>query len=810
MKYLVLVESPSKCKKIEKYLNDNDDLNIYEVMATMGHITELKSLENIDINNNFACKYELIDAKKKNTDAIKKKIKSVDEVIIACDADREGEGICFAICEVFKLNVEKTKRIIFNEITESAILEAIKNPITINMNLVQAQQTRQILDLLVGFKVTRVLWKYISKTTEKSLSAGRCQTPALRLIYDNQNEINNSPGKQIYNTTGYFTNKNVLFELNKNYETEEEIVDFLDGTSEFNHIYTCSQPVKTFRTQPDPFTTSKIQQAASNELHYSPKETMKLCQKLYEGGYITYMRTDSKKYSEEFIESAKSYITRVYEAKYINSKIGDLCSSNQKEVDVKERENVVRKGKGKELKEGNVKEGKEKMEAHEAIRPTNISLKELPEEVDSKEKRLYKLIWTNTLESCMSQASYYIITASLSGFDNTKFSYTAEQNDFLGWKIVDNKKIDSEKEMLYTYLQTIKQNIVIPYKKVTTKVLLKDTKTHYTEARLVNILEENGIGRPSTFSSIIDKIQEREYVKKQDVKGKEIICKDYELSDNKEIFEIETKREFGNEKGKLVIQPLGIIVIEFLINKFDELFNYDFTKQMEDDLDKIANGNKIWYELCNSCNEKIDNFILNLNDEKKLEIKIDDTHVYIIGKHGPVIKCLEQNDSNNNNKVTFIPVKKDIDFHKLESGEYKLDEIIEDKSKSNSKKQLENVIGIYENENIILRKGKFGLYVTWGEKSKTLKELGNRPLESITFEEIEQILRNNETNGSNIVREINENLTIRKSVKGDYIFFKTVKMKKPIFFNLTGINEDYKTCDIDVLKSWIKDKHSVF
>ena len=802
MKYLVIVESPSKCKKIEKYLNDNDDLNIYEVMATMGHINELKSLENIDIKNNFACKYDLIDAKKKNTDAIKKKIKTVDEVIIACDADREGEGICFAICEVFKLNVTKTKRIIFNEITESAILEAIKNPITINMNLVHAQKTRQILDLLVGFKVTPILWKHISKTTEKSLSAGRCQSPALRLIYDNQNEINNSPGKQIYNTTGYFTNKNVPFELNKNYETEEEIIDFLDGTSEFNHIYTCSSPVKSFKAQPEPFTTSKIQQSASNELHYSPKETMKLCQKLYEGGYITYMRTDSKKYSEEFIDSAKSFITRFYEAKYVNCKIVDLCNSTQK---------TDKLGKT------------DKLEAHEAIRPTNISLKELPEELDSKEKRMYKLIWTNTLESCMSPASYYVITANVSGFNNTKFCHTVEKNDFLGWKIVENKKTDTEKDMLYTYLQTIKQNIIIPYKKVATKVLLKDTKSHYTEARLVNILEENGIGRPSTFSSIIDKIQEREYVKKQDVKGKEILCKEYELSDNKEIFEIESIREFGNEKGKLVIQPLGIIVIEFLINKFDELFNYDFTKQMEDDLDKISNGNKLWYELCNSCNEKIDNFILNLKDEKKLEIKIDDTHVYMIGKHGPVIKCLEgqnkldqnkleKNESNSSNKITFIAVKKDIDFHKLENGEYKLEEIIEDKSKSISKTKSkpENILGVYDNENVILQKGKFGLYVTWGEKSKTLKELGNRPLESITFEEVEQILRNNETIGSNIVREINENLSIRKSVKGDYIFFKTVKMKKPSFFKLNGINEDYKTCDIDVLKSWIKETYSVF
>jgi len=371
MKYLVIVESPSKCKKIEKYLNDNDDLNIYEVMATMGHINELKSLENIDIKNNFTCKYDLIDAKKKNTDAIKKKIKTVDEVIIACDADREGEGISYAICEVFKLSVTKTKRIIFNEITEQAILEAIKNPRTINMNLVHAQQTRQILDLVVGFKVTPVLWKHISRNTEHSLSAGRCQTPALRLIYDNQNEINKSPGKQIYSTTGYFTNKNIPFVLNKNYETEEEIVDFLDGTSTFDHVYTCSQPTKSFRLQPEPFTTSKIQQTASNELHYSPKDTMKICQKLYEAGYITYMRTDSKKYSKEFIDSATSYIKQFYNEKYINEKIDDLCNNQPQKNELEsypenreeDKKYKVKKATKKVAKvEKNVKEENEKVE----------------------------------------------------------------------------------------------------------------------------------------------------------------------------------------------------------------------------------------------------------------------------------------------------------------------------------------------------------------------------------------------------------------------------------------------------------------
>ena len=399
----------------------------------------------------------------------------------------------------------------------------------------------------------------------------------------------------------------------------------------------------------------------------------------------------------------------------------------------------------------------------------------------------------------MSPAIYYVITSTLSGFNNTKFSYISEQLDFLGWKIVENKKTD-EKESYYNYLQTLNQNTIIPYRKVITTVLLKDTKSHYTEAKLVNILEDNGIGRPSTFSSIVDKIQEREYVKKQDIKGKEIICKDYELTESKEIFEIERKREFCNEKGKLVIQPLGIIVIEFLIKKFDELFNYDFTRLMEDNLDKISKGEKVWYEVCKDCNEKIDTFIESLKDNKKLEIKIDNDHVYIIGKHGPVIKCLKDN--------SFKGIKKDIniDIYKLENGGYKLEELIEDVTKD-----IDGIIlGYYENERLILRKGKFGLYVTWGDKSKALKEFGNRPIESINFEEVEEFLKNSESIGSNIIRIINDNLSIRKSAKGDYIFFKTAKMKKPSFFNLNGINEDYKTCEIDVLKSWIKEKYNVF
>jgi len=785
MKYLVIVESPSKCKKIAKYLNDNDDLNIYEVVATMGHITHLDSLKNIDINN-FTCKYELIETKKKNTDLIRKKINAVDEVILACDADREGEGICGSICQIFNLDVLKTKRITFNEITELAILAALKNPITIDMNLVHAQQTRQILDLLVGFKVSPMLWKFITKNKENSLSAGRCQTPALKIIYENQKEINEAKERQIYNTRGYFTNLNLAFELNKQYK-EDEITDFLEGCIDFPHIYTFIQPIKVFKKQPEPFTTSKIQQVASNELHYSPKETMKLCQNLYESGYITYMRTDSNTYSQEFINSVKKYIIRNYEQNYINENIDHMTSKIKNELS---------KHKTPTIKDSL------RQDAHEAIRPTDISLFELPEGVNSKEKRMYKLIWENTLESCMAPASFYSITASISAFQDTKFNYTSELIDFPGWKIV-TKKYVSNKE--YQYLQTITQNSKLRYKKISSTVSITGSKQHYTEARLVALLEEKGIGRPSTFSTIVDKIQEREYVKKVDIKGKEIICKDYELK-NADIFEIETKREFGNEKGKLVIQQLGVIVMEFLDNNFAELFNYNYTKKMEDELDKISKGDVLWSDLCDSCNKHIDILVDNLTNKgmkQKIEFKIDDNNTYIVGKYGPIIKCVEEVDGKE--EIKFKNVRKDVDVHKIENGDYMVEDII-DLTRTT---KAQYILGKHDGNDVILKKGKFGLYISWGENSKTLKELGNRPIENVTFEEIKKYL----VEGSNLVREISKDISIRKGPKGEYLFYKTSKMKKPAFYDIKNftieMKENYKICNLTILKSWINDKYNI-
>jgi DNA topoisomerase-1 len=297
---------------------------------------------------------------------------------------------------------------------------------------------------------------------------------------------------------------------------------------------------------------------------------------------------------------------------------------------------------------------------------------------------------------------------------------------------------------------------------------------------------------------LIDKIQERGYVKREDVKGKEIICADYEL-ENGEIFEIETKREFGNEKNKLVLQPLGLIVIEFLEKNFYDLFNYDYTKKMEDDLDKISQGNKVWHELCRDCNDQISILIDNLKNETKLEIKIDENNSYVIGKYGPVIK--NTNIVDGKNATIFNKVIKDIDIHKLENGEYKLEDVLDTNHIRNEYK-----LGKYQGHDVILKKGKFGLYISWDKNSKTLKELGNQPIESITFKDIEKYL----DEGSNIIREISDNITIRKSAKGEYIFYKTPKMKKPVFYNFKGFEEDYKKCDINILKTWLKETHKIY
>lgn len=775
---LLIVESPAKCKKIEGFLG-----NGYKCVASFGHLREITGLNSIDITNNFNTRYDIVDdaKKKSHIKTLKKQITESSEVILATDDDREGEAIAWHICMLFGLSLTTTKRIIFHEITEKAIKNAVNNPTIIDMNKVHAQQSRQILDMLVGFKVSPILWSKIVKNNQNSLSAGRCQTPALRLIYDNQIEIDKHPGEKVYNTIGYFTSKCIAFELNVQHTTEDKMSDFLESSSDFSHIFNKTERKQTEKSPPQPLTTSRLQQQASNEMRCSPKETMSICQKLYEGGYITYMRTDSKKYSKEFVENTKKYILQNYNHdRYINPHIDNYCNE----------ENVIQTPIKKNKK--SIKNEVQPQEAHEAIRPTNIYLKSIPSEMSPREQKMYKLIREITLESCMSPAKYWTFKCMITGYDNSVYEKTCELLDFLGWKAVKNndknEKTDKN-DADYHYLFSLSNNSEICFLKICSTITLKNCKQHYTEAKLVQLLEEKGIGRPSTYSMLVDKIQDRNYVTKKDVQGIEIVCTDFELSNDYTLEEKVTKREFGNEKGKLVINPLGKIVIEFLINNFDNIFNYDYTKQMEEKLDEINKGHMVWQQLCKECLDEIELSCNNFNLDK-INIQIDENHFYIVGKHGPVIKCIGEKNS-----ITFKQVKKDIDLGRLERKEYNLEDILE----SSREDKQDNSLGEYINNKIYIKKGKFGLYAMWGEKKFSLSSFGNRPIENINLEEVIEIIKKKNTD---IVRVLDENTSIRNGTFGDYIYHKKSNMKKPLFFKLNEFKQDYKTCSTVEILNW--------
>lgn len=860
-KILLIVESPAKCKKIEQFLGPN-----YKCIASYGHIRQLNSLKNIDIENNFSPSYSLIDEpfKRKQIQNLEKEIKMASEVIIASDADREGEMIAYSIIELFKLSND-TKRIIFNEITENAIMYSMENPVKLDMNLVNAAKARQILDLLVGFKISPLLWKFIAYNNKNPLSAGRCQSPALKLIYDRQKQIDENKENIIYNCFGYFTNLNIKFKLDYHYENEEKNLDFLESNIGFNHIYNCDEPKKIYKKSPEPLTTSRLQQYASNEFHISPKITMKICQELYENGFITYMRTDNKLYSNDFVNSVKNFIIKNYNEKYINPEINDLIIFNN---NCENKDNEIT---NKNIK--NTKNAKFSQEAHEAIRPTNILLTELPDKYDVKYKKMYKLIHNITLESCMCPAIYFQINPFITAPNKHFFKFTSEMVYELGWQIVESKYSKNHKEESneFSYLRALNNGTILKYRKIKSEVNIKGNKGHYTEAKLVQLLEEKGIGRPSTFSSLVEKIQERGYVKKDDIVGKEIKCKDYELIED-EIFEIENVRQFGNEKNKLIIQPLGIIVMEFLNNNFSLIIDYNYTSDMENNLDKIAKGDLVWYELCKLCYDELNKLIKAINKKSKISYKIDDNHNYIIGKYGPVIKAIYKSEDGQE-QIQFKSVKNYLDFNKLEKGEYKLEDILAtneitpitnelvddtiDNSLNNSLNNYEDILdenlddlksyqggetlckssqggetllnsqlylGLYEDKKLYIKTGQYGFYATWGKEKKTLKYFENELLEKIKvefnigklslelIEEIKKYVKQNENN--NILREISKYITLRIGPKGDYIYYKHPNMKKPKFYDIKNFNsetnEDYKICDLNILKSWIKEKYNIY
>ena len=768
---LFIVESPAKCSKIEQYLGSGN-----KCIASYGHFRELNGLQSIDIHNNFAPTFIISETKQTQVNKIKKCIKDAKEVFLATDDDREGEAISWHLCDYFGLPIKTTKRIVFHEVTETALKHAVQDYRYVDMALVNAQLARQVLDVLVGYKLSPILWKNVKEKT----SAGRCQTPALRLVYDNYKDIKDSHGSKEYNTTGYFTSRCVPFVLNHNFITEADVSAFMKESIDFNHVYSLGALRDSIKSPPSPFTTSKLQQAASTNLHTSPKDTMKICQKLYEEGFITYMRTDSTVYAQEFVDNVNAYIIKEYGNDYLPSGLNSTQSC---------------------VKRDKKDTGEEKQLAHEAIRPTNVAINTLDSEAfTSKECKMYQLIWSNTLESCMAAALYKGVTAILTAPSAHLYKFSTEQAVFLGWKIVVNSHKDEDNSKDFIFLQTLKPNSIMKYKKIISKVSMKELKSHYTEAKLVHLLEQQGIGRPSTFSSLIDKIQERGYVKKENVNGVLIKCTDYELTGDKINLAI-VDREFGNEKNKLVIKPLGIMVLEYLTSNFNDLFEYDYTKHMEEQLDEIARGDKVWHELCRECLEDVDINIKGIGEKNKGKetIRIDNNHMYMMGKYGPVIKCTLSDAS-----VTFKPVKSDIDLDKLRNGEYKLEDIVLEPSAE----KLGRSLGIHKTKDVVLYCGKFGWYLEIGTEKKALK-LTLEEATALTLDDVADILFDIDNGESPIIRVVSKETSVRKGKYGDYIFHKNKKMKKPKFLKLVGFKDDYKICDIEIIHAWLKKTYDI-
>jgi len=471
--YLIIVESPSKCKKIEEYLGSQ-----YTCISSKGHIREIKNgLKSIDIKNNYDIEYEIIEEKREHVEWMKKIISmfSKNNIILATDDDREGEAIAWHICMVFDFPIETTKRIIFREITQSAIKDSINTPTIINMSIVNAQMCRQVLDVLVGFKISPILWKHLYRNNENSLSAGRCQTPALKLVYENEMEAKQATINTSYKISGSFFPKKILFDLSKEFENETQVLDFLEQSKSFNHCLTIGQNKGSIKLPPKPFNTSGLLQKASSLLGIGSKETMSICQQLYQDGFITYMRTESQKYSDVFLKKAKEYIIKRFEKPEYVGNLEDIINKDSKNP-------------------------------HEAIRVTNIDCLTFETE-NSRTLTLYKLIWKNTIESCMSQAKYNNTPIIVNAPMELIYKHIVEVPIFLGFtKLVEESRTNTVDDQnsgssLLLYIQSSpKENI--KYNKITSILSIHGKHSHYTEASLIKRLEYLGIGRPSTFAMI--------------------------------------------------------------------------------------------------------------------------------------------------------------------------------------------------------------------------------------------------------------------------------------------------------------------
>lgn len=861
--YLLIVESPSKCAKIESYLGPQ-----YQCISSKGHIREIDGLSSINTKDKFQIDFTLIEEKQQHINDMRKTVQKYrpECVFLATDDDREGEAIAWHICQVCGLDVLSTKRIVFHEITQPALIHAVAHPTHINLSLVAAQQARQVLDLVVGFKISPLLWRHIGGGNRKNaLSAGRCQTPALRLISDHHKQYKAAIEKgvgQVNRVSGIFTGRLLQFQLSAQFSNEkrQDLADFFEKTKTHEHRLSVAPSKPSTRSPPKPFNTSRLLQIASNQLRISPKTTMNLCQTLYQSGLITYMRTDCQKYARIFLDKSAAFITEKYGERFV----GDLDAI--------------------ELKDASM--------PHEAIRVTNLAMQQLTNP-DPLLTRMYGLIWRNTVQSCMSPAKYNISEILVSAPLDLSYKHILEVPDFLGWRRLEIR--DAQDDLtesqasdngLLLYLEQIERTgKPVSWTLIESKVALEDrAPTHYTEAALIQKLEDLGIGRPSTFSSIVETIQERGYVKKTTVAGIRQKCVEWKLRPTEGLERTEVERIFGEEKDKLVIQPTGELVLEFLLAHFDDSFSYNYTKSMEDELDAISSqpadiAMANWHEICKRCYNDISERSKPLARQSKQTFVLADSadSLLLFNSYGPSIKTTAADGTIEYSKVR---PDAEIDLEKAKRGEYTVSELIW--------REDNGLLGTYEGSPVYLKRGKYGLYAEWGVisggngsgKKKTptnntisLKDL-DKPAQNIVLADVvglmeaksrrenvmsredaaamflpvsgdsdgemmsDEVLSKgygskgqsgngrservdvnaNTSSGSDgargcndktLLRALRPDLSIRKGKFGPYIYHKTGDMSKPEFYAVKPIKDRWEKMDNLELIAWIKNTYRI-
>ena len=759
---LVIVESPAKAKKIEEFLGKD-----YKVMSSYGHIRDLKKKE-LSINEQtMEPDYEIPDEKKKLVTELKATAKKAKKIWLASDEDREGEAISWHLCEVLGLDEEKTSRIVFHEITKPAILDAIQHPRHLDMNLVNAQQARRVLDRLVGFKLSPVLWRKV----KPALSAGRVQSVVVRLIVEREREIQKFKSESYYRVSAIFAliNENgnateVKAELDKRFKTHEEVEAFLEKCKDAKFTVEAVNKKPLKRTPAPPFTTSTLQQEAARKLGFTVSQTMMIAQKLYESGRITYMRTDSVNLSTLCTNASKDEIIKVYGSEYSQPRAYHTHSKGAQE-------------------------------AHEAIRPTYMN--ETSIDGTSQEKRLYELIWKRTIASQMADAQIEKTTINIH-IDNAeeKFVANGEVITFDGFIKVYRESTDDEDgtEDATHILPAMKEGDELQRREITATEKFSAAPLRYTEASLVKKLEDLGIGRPSTYAPTISTIQQREYVQKGDKKGVE---RSYTIDSLKGIKVTQkVKKEIaGNEKGKLLPTDIGIVVNDFLMENFPGIMDYNFTANVEQKFDDIAEGKTEWNKWMKTFDKDFEpevSKVMNARSEHKAgerELGTDPKTgkpVFVkIGRFGPVAQIGSAEDKDkplfaqlpSNLSIETITLEEALELFKLprELGEFegtkvsvgtgrfgpyvqhnrkyasipkgedpmtitlnRAIELIQEKRETEQKRHLKSFA---EDEKLELLNGKYGPYIAYDGKNYRLPKNKMENVEALTYEECMTIIK---------------------------------------------------------------------